>query len=259
VLPYDLQLALAGLVVGLAVGLTGMGGGALMTPIMVLIFKVDPLVAVGSDLLASLFMKPIGGFVHLRRKTVRTDIVLWLVIGAVPSAFAGAVLLDHLGAQHLDQLLKEAIGIALLASAGSMILRSRIQAMRSRGQQQRPVPLRRFETLAIGILGGLLVGLTSVGSGSVIIVLLLILYPGLTSAELVGTDLVQAVPLVGAAAIGHLFFGDVHLGLTAFLLVGAIPGVYIGAQFSSRAPDGIVRPALVVILVSSGLKLLQVI
>lgn len=255
---FDAALALAGLVVGLTVGMTGMGGGALMTPLLVLFFKIDPLVAVGSDLVVSLLMKPIGGMVHLRRGTVRKDIVKWLVIGAVPSAFAGTVILKLIGSEHVEPLLKQAIGITLLASAGSMILRYYLSRAHALETQAHP-ELRRAPTIAIGVLGGLLVGMTSVGSGSLIIVLLMLLYPRLASSQLVGTDLVQAVPLVGAAAFGHLLFGEVSLGLTTSLLVGAIPGTYIGAQFSSRSSSRVVRPALFVILVSSGLKLTQVI
>jgi len=117
----------------------------------------------------------------------------------------------------------------------------------------RPIP-----TLLIGLLGGLMVGLTSVGSGSLIIVLLLLLYPMVSAKSLVGTDLVQAIPLVGAAALGHILFGDFKLGLTAMLLVGAIPGVYIGARVSTKAPDAVIRPVLVLVLVVSALKLLGI-
>jgi uncharacterized membrane protein YfcA len=120
------------------------------------------------------------------------------------------------------------------------------------------VVLRPLPTLAIGVLGGLMVGMTSVGSGSLMIVLLLVLYPGLPLAVLVGTDLVQAIPLVASAALGHLVFGDVKLGLTASLIIGSLPGVYLGARFSSRAPDRVIRPVLAVVLFISGLKLVGV-
>src|ERR1035437_6530965 len=122
---FDPALAIAGLLVGLMVGMTGMGGGALMTPILVLLFKVDAVTAVGSDLVASLFMKPFGAAVHLHRGTVRRDIALWLVVASVPSAFAGALLLSFIPAHNVQKLLQEAIGITLLASAGSMVLRAR--------------------------------------------------------------------------------------------------------------------------------------
>ncbi|HEX9970273.1 MAG TPA: sulfite exporter TauE/SafE family protein [Acidimicrobiales bacterium] len=255
----DLAIALAGLLVGFTVGLTGMGGGALMTPIMVLFFKVSPLAAVSSDLVVSLIMKPVGGGVHLKRGTVRKDIALWLCVGSVPAAFAGVLILNALGAHNVDDLLKRALGLALLASAGSILLRRTIDKRRSEGWEPAPAVLNKPVTVLVGVIGGLVVGLTSVGSGSLIIVMLLFLYPGLKSNELVGTDLVQAIPLVGAAAFGHMLFGDVQLALTASLLLGALPGVYAGARLSSHAPDKVVRPALFVVLLTSGLKLVQVI
>jgi uncharacterized protein len=257
-LDLDLAIALAGLLVGFTVGLTGMGGGALMTPIMVLFFKVSPLAAVSSDLLVSLIMKPVGGGVHLKRGTVRKDIALWLCIGSVPAAFAGVLLLRSLGTD-IEPLLKRALGLALLASAASIVLRHTIERRRNKGWEPAPAVLNKPATLLVGAIGGLVVGMTSVGSGSLIIVMLLFLYPGLKSSQLVGTDLVQAIPLVGSAALGHVLFGDVRLGLTASLLLGALPGVYIGARLSAHAPDKVVRPALFTVLLTSGLKLVQVI
>lgn len=255
----DLAISVAGLLVGFTVGLTGMGGGALMTPIMVLFFKVSPLAAVSSDLVVSLIMKPVGGGVHLKRGTVRKDIALWLCIGSVPAAFTGVLILNALGSHNVDDLLKRALGLALLASAGSILLRRMIDRRRAEGYEPRPAELNKPVTVMVGVIGGLVVGLTSVGSGSLIIVMLLFLYPGLKSNELVGTDLVQAIPLVGAAALGHMLFGDVQLALTASLLLGALPGVYIGARLSSHAPEKVVRPALFAVLLTSGLKLVQVI
>ncbi|MHB8670533.1 MAG: sulfite exporter TauE/SafE family protein [Acidimicrobiales bacterium] len=249
-------VALAGLLVGFVVGLTGMGGGALMTPVLIIVFGVHPLTAVSSDLVASLVMKPVGGAVHARRRTVRTDLVKWLAIGSVPAAFMGALLVSFVDAATVGPLVKRAVGIALLASVGSMILRSAVQRRRSLGIDPEPPQLRRWPTLAVGLFGGFVVGLTSVGSGSLIIVMLLFLYPGLRTAELVGTDLVQAIPLVAAAALGHSLFGAVQLSLTGSLLVGAIPAVYLGARLSSRAPDRLVKPALALVLLVSGLKLI---
>lgn len=254
----DPGLIAAGALGGLMVGLTGMGGGALLTPMLVIFFGVDPLTAVSSDLVVSLVMKPVGGAVHWRRGTVRRDIVAWLVLGSVPAAFGGAVLLDHLGSASVEPLLRKALGVALLASATSMILRARLA--RGRDDAEAPAPVvRPLVTLAIGVVGGVMVGLTSVGSGSLMIVALMFLYPTLTSGQMVGTDLVQAVPLVAAAALGHMIFGQVHLALATDLLVGALPGVYLGARLSSRASQKVVRPALLTVLTASGLKLLQVI
>ena len=255
----DWWVALAGLGVGFVVGLTGMGGGALMTPVLVLGFGIQPLTAVSSDLVAALVMKPFGAGVHLKHGTVNMQLVRWLVMGSVPAAFCGALLLESLGTGLQDDL-QILLGIALLLAATSMVVRSAIQRRRGvtvgETDAQHDVVIRPLPTLLVGVLGGLVVGVTSVGSGSLMIVALLLLYPALTAGQLVGTDLVQAIPLVAAAALGHLLFGDVEFSLTGALLVGAIPGTYLGARLSSRAPDHIIRPVLMVVLLISGLKLL---
>jgi uncharacterized membrane protein YfcA len=264
----DPTIVIAGLIVGVLVGLTGMGGGALMTPVLVLIFGVQPLAAVSSDLVVSLFMKPVGGLVHLRRGTVHFPLVKWLCVGSVPAAFGGVLLLRALGnGEGVQDLVKIALGVALLLAVVTMCARGLIN-LRRHGRAWRagvvrtgpggpaPIAVKVVPTILVGIVGGVVVGMTSVGSGSLIIVLLLVLYPKLRAGELVGTDLVQAVPLVGAAALGHAIFGEVQLGLTAGLLVGAIPGVWLGARLSSRAPQTVVRRALALVLIASGLKLL---
>jgi uncharacterized membrane protein YfcA len=200
-------------------------------------------------------MKPVGAGVHLRRGTVDLRLVKWLVIGSVPSAFCGALLLDQLGDGTVVQdRIKLLLGTALLVAAGSMVLKQVVARGRTYGDE--PIAVKPLPTLLIGLAGGLIVGLSSVGSGSLMIVMLLALYPSLSARQLVGTDLVQAIPLVGAAALGHLLFGDFHLDVTTSLLVGSVPGVYLGARVSSRAPDGLIRPVLVVVLVASALKLL---
>lgn len=252
----DGAVALAGLLVGSVVGLTGMGGGALMTPILVLLFGIDPLAAVSSDLVASFVMKPIGGSVHFRRGTVNLDLVRWLALGSVPAAFTGVLVLDVLGADRVQPRLKTLLGGVLLVAAASMVVKGVIQA--HRGHTPGPVTVRPVPTLLIGVGGGLIVGMTSVGSGSLMIVMLMLLYPTIRSSELVGTDLVQAIPLVGSAALGHALFGDLRLGLTASLLIGCVPGAYLGARVSSRAPDGLIRPVLIAVLSISALKLLGV-
>jgi len=254
-------VALAGALVGFVVGLTGMGGGALMTPIMVLVFNVQPLAAVSSDLVASLVMKPVGAGVHMRHGVVNRRLVLFLCIGSVPAAFSGVLILNAMdnGASFQNRI-KMMLGAALLLAATSMVVKNIVDRRRGRvvGDRVDQIHVRPIPTLLIGLLGGLMVGLTSVGSGSLIIVLLLLLYPMVSAKSLVGTDLVQAIPLVGAAALGHILFGDFKLGLTATLLVGAIPGVYIGARVSTKAPDAVIRPVLVLVLVVSALKLLGV-
>ncbi|MFL6164320.1 MAG: sulfite exporter TauE/SafE family protein [Jatrophihabitantaceae bacterium] len=252
----DLTLTIAGALVGLLVGLTGMGGGALLTPILVLIFGVPPLAAISSDLVTSLVMKPVGAVVHLRRRTVQVPLLGWLALGSVPAAFAGAVLTSQLGRSKAVQgELKLAIGVALLLSVAATVARTLID----RRFQRRPGPLvvKPVSTVLIGLLGGFAVGMTSVGAGSLIIALLLIAYPRLSPSQLVGTDIVQAIPLVAAAAIGHLLFGEVRLSVTGSLLVGALPAVYLGARCSARAPAAVTRPIISGVLLASALALLS--
>lgn len=255
---FDPVLAAAGLLVGIVVGLTGMGGGALLTPMLVLFFDVPPLAAVSSDIVASLVMKPIGGGVHWRRGTVHRPLVKWLVLGSVPAAFVGVLILRAIGSgADVQAGVKLALGIALLVVVTGLILRPLLVSTRAVANEDAPA-VKRFRTVLVGIVGGLVVGTTSVGSGSLMMILLLLLYPRIRLTTLVGTDLVQAVPLVASAAVGHLLFGEFHLDLTAAILIGAVPGVYLGARLSVGAPDRWIRPLLVVVLTASALKLLGV-
>jgi uncharacterized membrane protein YfcA len=264
----DLLLAIASFGIGIVVGLTGMGGGALMTPVLVLFFNIPPLTAVSSDLVASAIMKPVGSVVHLRRGTVHLGLVKWLCIGSIPGAFSGVLIARSLGqGEEVQEIIRMALGLALLLAAAGLIVRAYLRLLeyaRVRDGRAAPLPegppsvrLRPLATIIVGILGGLVVGITSVGSGSLIIIALMTLYPTLTANELVGTDLVQAVPLVASAALGHLLFGDFQMDLTTSLLLGCIPGVWVGAHLSSRAPGGLVRRALAFVLLASALKLLK--
>ncbi|MGP9502997.1 sulfite exporter TauE/SafE family protein [Specibacter sp. AOP5-B1-6] len=265
----DVWLVVAAFCVAIVVGLTGMGGGALMTPALVLIFGVPPLAAVSSDLVASAVMKPIGSWVHWRNKTVNLRVVMWLVVGSVPAAFCGVLILKWMGPGQSVQIgVKLALGVALLVSATLLAVRSylkMVERAKKRSGRLLPKPaselpprIRPVPTIILGIIGGLIVGMTSVGSGSIIIIGLMMLYPALKANQLVGTDLFQAVPLVASAALGHAFFGDLDLGLTLPLLIGSIPGVYLGAQLSSRLSGGFIRRALAFVLLASGLKMLDV-
>jgi len=245
---------LVGLVVGLAIGLTGMGGGVLLTPIMVLYLGVPPSVAVSNDLLISLAVKPVGAVAHGRAGTVRRDLVLRLAIGSIPAAFVGAVLVNTWFTQSPGAL-KRLIGGALLLAATMMV----VQLVRRSKQSDVVPPIRPFPTVLIGAVGGLLVGMTSVGSGSLMLVLLSLLYPTLASRTLVGTDIAQAIPLVAAATLGHLLFGDVRLSIVLPVLLGALPGVWLGSRWSVRMPDAALRPILLVLVGASGLKLVGVI
>jgi uncharacterized protein len=252
----QLDIAAAGLIVGLIIGMTGMGGGALMTPVLVIFFGVNPSAAISSDVVASFILKPIGGGVHMRHGTVRWGLVKWLALGSVPAAFAGAWIISNVGGPDVENRIKQILGIVLLIAAAGMIVKVWLQTRRPTVADGAPLHIRIVPTVIIGVVGGLLVGMTSVGSGSVMIVALMLLYPTLSSRELVGTDLVQAVPLVGAAALGHLLFGNLSFDLTASVLLGAIPGVYIGAHISARASDRFIRPVLIGVLVVSSVKLL---
>jgi uncharacterized membrane protein YfcA len=261
----DLPLALGGLLVGTVVGLTGMGGGALMTPMLVFFFGADPLTAVSSDLVASMVMKPAGAIVHLRRGTVNLRLVGWLCLGSVPSAFFGAWFISQQPrGDALDAVVRTLIGVALLVSAAGLVPRALYQMYRNRlplGEGPTPmsrpiIVVRPTPTLILGAIAGFIVGITSVGSGSIIIVVLLFLYPRLKASSLVGTDLTQAIALVSSAALGHVLFGSFSMQLTASLLLGALPGAFLGAQISSRAPGGLIRRVLAVLLLGSGLRLL---
>lgn len=240
-----------------------------MTPVLVLFFNIPPLTAVSSDLVASAVMKPVGSVVHLRRGTVHLGLVKWLCIGSVPGAFSGVLIARALGTgQQVQNIIRTALAVALLIAAAGLIVRAYLRLLehaRRRDGRADPLPtdrptveVRPLPTVVVGILGGIVVGLTSVGSGSLIIIALMALYPALKANQLVGTDLVQAVPLVASAAVGHLIFGDFRLDLTTSLLVGCVPGVWLGAHLSARAPGGLVRRALAFVLLASALKLLEV-
>jgi len=256
--PY---IVLGSAVVGLLVGLTGAGGGALMTPMLILLFGVKPSSAISSDLVAAVLMRPVGAAVHLRKGTVNLRLVGWMVLGSVPMAFVGAYLLHLLGNGAAEQRRVEIVlGAALLTGAGAMVFRYYLD--RKSGLQRiavvHDVAVRPVPTILIGMIGGVIVGLTSVGSGSLMIVLLLFLYPLLSAGQLVGTDLTQAVPLTAAAALGALAFGHVEFGVTASLVVGSVPAVLIGSFLSSRAPDRYIRPIITFVIFASGLKYIGV-
>jgi uncharacterized membrane protein YfcA len=228
-----------------------------MTPMLILLFGVQPSTAISSDLVAAVLMRPIGASVHLRRKTVNLRLVRWMVLGSVPMAFVGAYLLKELGhAKEAQTNIERVLGAALLLGAGAMVLRYYLdrrtgQTRTARVHEIKPRPLG---TIVIGMIGGLVVGLTSVGSGSLMIILLLFLYPMIGANQLVGTDLTQAVPLTAAAALGALAFGHVQFGVTASLAIGSVPAVFIGSLFSSSAPDRYVRPVITFVIAASGLK-----
>ena len=214
----DPYIVLGSAVVGFLVGMTGAGGGALMTPMLILLFGVKPSTAISSDLVAAVVMRPFGAAVHLRKGTVNLRLVGWMVLGSVPMAFLGAYLLHLLGQSNSAQSrIEKALGTALLVGAAAMVLRLYLD--RRQGHTRlavvNSITVRPAQTVAIGMIGGIIVGMTSVGSGSLMIVLLLFAYPAIGANQLVGTDLTQAVPLTIVAALGALTFGHIAVPVTA--------------------------------------------
>lgn len=250
----DPLMVLGSAVVGLLVGLTGMGGGALMTPMLVLLFGVTPTAAITSDLVAALVMKPAGVLVHWRKGTIHGPLVRYLCYGSIPAAFAGTAALRLMGeSAAAEHRLEMALGAALLVGGVAMAVRS--VRRRARASDGRP-DARPALTVAVGVLGGFMVGLTSVGAGSLILVLLLVLYPGLRNDQLVGTDLAQSVPLTLSATVGTLLFNHVDLGITASIIVGSVPAVVVGSLLSARANGPWLRRVIAAVVVLSGLKYL---
>ena len=253
----DPYIVLGSAVVGVLVGLTGAGGGALMTPMLILLFSVKPSTAISSDLVAAVVMRPVGAAVHFQKGTVNLRLVGWMAAGSVPAAFLGSYILHLFGQSKAAQDNVEiALGSALLLGAAGMLLRwflDRRSGTPRVGTVQQVTP-KPLATVAIGVVGGLVVGITSVGAGSLMIVLLMFLYPTLGASQLVGTDLAQAMPLTAAAALGALTFGHVAFPLTGAIIVGSVPAVLIGALLSSRLNDRHLRPAITFVILASGLK-----
>jgi len=263
----DLALIAVAVGIGIVVGLTGMGGGALMTPTLVLFFGIPPLTAVSSDIVAAVFMKPVGSWVHIRRGTVNWSLVRLLVYGSVPAAFLGVVVAKAFGdPEQVQHTIKAALGVVLILAAVGLLTRLYLRLREHaavRDGSAPPLPIERpdvtprpIPTVLVGVFGGLIVGITSVGSGSLMIIALMLLYPLLKASQLVGTDLVQAVPLVLAAAVAHLMFGEVDWAVTIPIIIGSIPGAYIGARLATHIAGGIVRRVLALVLVAAGLKML---
>ena len=247
----DLILVLASAVVGLLVGLTGVGGGALMTPMLVLFFGVAPTSAITSDLVAALFMRPAGVLVHWRRGSVNTALVTYLCYGSVPAALAGTYVMHLMGdGAATEHRLAATLGGALVLGALAMGART----WRTPGVVAGPARLRPLTTVALGAVGGFMVGLTSIGAGSLIVMLLAVAYPMLAGNELVGTDLAQSVPLTLAATLGSLLFGHVNVSLTASIVVGSVPTVVVGSLLSSTANTRWLRQVIAGMVLLSGLK-----
>jgi uncharacterized membrane protein YfcA len=247
--------------VGIVVGLTGMGGGALMTPALIFL-GINPATAVANDLVAASVNKSVGAAVHWRTGAPNLKLAGLLMAGSIPFALAGGFIVKAMGDQDARAaFLTTAIGWALLLAACSYALRMYLQLRHVTGGNvltENDPDLRLVPTLLVGAIGGLLVGITSVGSGSLIMVALLLLYPTLSALRLVGTDLVQAVPLVLAAAIGHVVTEGVAWAVLIPLILGGTPGTFLGARMASWVSQSVIRRGIVIVLTLTGLKMLGV-
>jgi len=255
------QFTLTGLLIGALVGLTGMGGGSLMTPILVLLFGFKPTYAVGTDILHGAIFKSFGALRHRRLGTVHARLTLWMFLGSGPLSLAGVATshwLKHRYGDASDSVMGYAVGAALVAGGLGFFLKGIVR----RGIQATDAPflLSRRDKLiatAIGAVFGFVVGLTSVGSGTFFGLVMVLVYP-LTLPKIVGTDIFHAAALLWVAGIGHLVSGNVDLHATVWLLLGSIPGVWISSRFTLQLPQALLRTALATVLLLSGLKLLKV-
>jgi uncharacterized protein len=248
----DPLLVLFGFGVGILVGTTGMGGGSLMTPLLILLFGIKPVVAVGTDLAYAAITKTAGGLLHWRRGTVQKDLALWLAAGSCPGAVAGVVLLDRLG---LNDLLLPLISAALLLTGCLVLLRALV--LDGAGETDTVQLDRGGKAIAVtlGASVGFVLGVTSAGSGTLIAIGLMLFYK-LSPRRVVGTDVFHAALLLWTAAIAHLFSGNVDLALAGTILIGSLPGVWVGTHLATRLPERGLRPALGIVLLTSGLTLL---
>jgi uncharacterized membrane protein YfcA len=253
----DWKLALAGLLIGLLVGMTGMGGGSLMTPILVILFGFKPSLAIGTDIAHGAIFKTVGAFRHRRLGNVQAKLSGWMLLGSAPSSLAGvwfATWLKHRYGDSIESTSAQVLGGALIFGcvglAAKTILRSK-----EVGDEEFVLSRRdRVSAVLIGLVGGFIVGLTSVGTGVFFGLTLLVVFP-LRSAKVVGTDIFHAAALLWVAGFGHFVAGNVDFGAVGWLLIGSVPGVLISSQYTLRMPDRALRVALATVLGLSGIKL----
>jgi uncharacterized protein len=257
----DPAIIVFGLGIGVLVGMTGMGGGSLMTPLLILIFGIQPTTAIGTDIFYSAVTKTVGGWRHLRMKTVNMELVKWLALGSVPAAVGGVALVSvieqHVGEDRLDSLVYAVLGgtllmVGIITLARALILRDLVDE-RDRFDVERR---HKVAAVLIGATTGFVIGITSAGSGTVIAILLIAVYR-LAPKKVVGTDVFHAAVLLWAAGLAHIVGGNVDFSLAGNILIGSIPGVIIGAALSSKAPQGFIRTALGLVLVGSGIVTIQ--
>jgi uncharacterized membrane protein YfcA len=265
----DLRFTLIGLIIGFLIGLTGMGGGSLMTPVMILIMGVKPLVAVGTDIAYGAITRIFGGVAHWRQGTVHRKTAYLLAAGSVPSTILGVGLTAAIKSRYPDLVnvfLLRSVGVVLILVAVVMVAQPQLRRWAERRRTPEEVDFRdRMMQLGdrkpwilpiIGAIVGFMVGLTSVGSGTLIILSLVFLYPRWESKDLVGTDVFHASMLVSAAGIAQFAAGNVNVGMTASLLLGAIPGVLLGSRLVIGFPDTALRFGLATVLLVSGSQLI---
>jgi uncharacterized protein len=254
----NLLYSLAGLLVGTLVGLTGVGGGSLMTPILVLLFRFHPATAVGTDLLYAAMTKSVGSVIHGWRNSVDWKIVLRLACGSVPMAIVSVVMLQKIGSPSAQAatLITSMLGVMLLFTSVAVVFQARLVGFMSTRLGAAFARDRAWPTTLLGAILGVLVSVSSVGAGAVGVTALLILYPHLPVSRIVGSDIAHAVPLTLVAGTGHWLIGDVNVPLLLSLLVGSIPGVIVGSHISSRASNRLLQPLLAGVLLVVGLKLL---
>ena len=254
----DAPHAIAGLLVGILVGLTGVGGGSLMTPLLVLMFGISPQTAVGTDLLYAAVTKTVGMGIHHQRHTVDWKIMRRLATGSIPASVLSLIALNtfvHIN-KNSSAVILDVLGTLLVITAVGILFQRKLLAY---GATHHPVeePRVLWGTIALGAFLGVAVSISSVGAGAIGVTVLLMLYRRLPVARIVGTDIAHAVPLALVAGIGHWFLGSVNFTLLLNLLIGSIPGVVIGSLLSTRAPDRLLRPALAAVLAVSGVRLLM--
>ncbi|OGT00243.1 MAG: hypothetical protein A3F73_09940 [Gallionellales bacterium RIFCSPLOWO2_12_FULL_59_22] len=256
----DWMYTLSGFLVGLIVGVTGVGGGSLMTPLLVLVFGVSPATAVGTDLLYASLTKSLGGWVHGRNGSVDWKVVGLLALGSLPAAVITIALLKYLALDEktLRGLVTGMLSVALLLTASALLLKEQIKKIARRRDgtvyelHHRHLPPA---TIATGIVVGVLVTVSSVGAGVLGTVALLFLYPRMSAVKVVGTDIVHAVPLTAVAGMGHMALGTVDFTLLVSLLLGSLPGIYIGSHLSAKVPEKVLRPLLATMLLIIGARL----
>jgi uncharacterized membrane protein YfcA len=250
--------SVSGFAVGLLVGLTGVGGGSLMTPLLVLLFGIHPSTAVGTDLLYAAATKTVGTSVHGVSGTVDWRIVGWLAAGSVPATVATLLILAHFGVQSgaANHVITLVLGIALIATAIAILFRRIILNYFARRGGE-PDPRRtRIATVILGLILGVLVSISSVGAGAIGVTVLLVLYPALPASKLVGSDIAHAVPLTLIAGFGHWLMGSVNFPLLFSLLTGSVPGIIVGSLVATRMPDNVLRPILASTLALVGGRLI---